>query len=127
MTRRGRASVRSWTALTSASVTLRRSVPLGRYPRTEAVGVPGRAPFPGVAGPRAREVRAERRRDAGVVGELLPVVGGDRVHRAAVRSRHAGHGGPDRGRGLPAGPLEKGILRRPVNQRHHGAAGARRR
>ncbi len=33
-TLRGRAFRRSWTALTSASVTFRKSVPLGRYPRT---------------------------------------------------------------------------------------------
>ncbi len=46
-TLRGRASVRSWTALTSASVTLRRSVPLGRYPRTRPLVCP--------VGPRSHE------------------------------------------------------------------------
>ncbi len=46
-TLRGRASVRSWTALTSASVTFRKSVPLGRYPRTRPLVCP--------VGPRSQE------------------------------------------------------------------------
>ncbi len=96
---------------------------LGKVPPHQAVGVLVQAPFPGVVGPREEEVSAERPGHPRVVGELLAVVGRDRVDGEG--SEHARHGRADRRRRLPAGPLEKGILRRPVHQRHHGAAVAR--
>ena len=98
---------------------------LGQVPPHQAVGVLVQAPFPGVVGAGEQEVRAQRRRHPRVVRELLSVVGGDRVHRAAVRPRKAGHGGPDRRRRLPADAPQERVSQRPVHQRHHGPAGAR--
>ena len=68
---------------------------------------------------RRRQV-ARRRRDAGVTRELPAVAGGHRVHGKG--SRHARHGRADRVRGLPVEPRRERALRRPVHQRHHGAA-----
>ncbi len=102
--------MRSWTALTSASVTLRRSVPLGRYPRTSihvsvqarirAFSVGLRASGSGFCTPlstggcrEGRGRRSARRRASG--GGRRPVL----PHAPVAREDVRGHDGPAHDRG----------------------------
>jgi len=93
----------------------------GQVSPHEAVGMPGRPALPVAVGPREKEVCAERPGHSRVVRELPAAVGGDRVDGKG--SRHAGHGGPDRVRGLPVGPPRERVPRRAVHQRRKRAAG----
>ncbi len=79
-------------------------------------------PLPGVVRAGEEKGRFQRLRHRRVTGELLAVVGGDRVHRSVERTEHVDHRFPDHIRFPAVNPLEKRVFLGPVHKGHHRAA-----
>lgn len=102
-------------------VVLHEGSPLGNVLAHQAVGVLVQAPFPGGIGVGEIELRLQPPGDAPVLGELAPVVGGNRVHPGLVGQQQVDdHIGQAFGLFPPGKFLHQQEARGPLHQRHDG-------